>query len=325
MIITGLENLEMGSTSSKASIVQRMHIRFSDNTFFSDLASDREQQRLFDELESFLKSEYNAIAPEERLGKGAVYLAKAIASDLLSYFSSIAATPNFIEICNQMFDYARNRKFEYLHVLAPYLLAAWVGEKEGNFDHAVPEIEKWADHEDWMVRETAGGAIIAGLKRNPKLVLKQLMLWACSTNENLRRLASESVRPWTEIKWMRDPTKNDDILKILWILRKYSSEYVRKSVGNNLKDLSKYMPEKILTLLEKWIEEQKLTVVPDLASKSKAALGNDAFYLVWTIKQALRWLQERNPEYHPRIQAILGENYVKYFHEKKNWLAKPTG
>ena len=135
-------------------------------------------------------------------------------------------------------------------------------------------------------------------------------------------LIAESLRPSGDMKWLRNPTKNDIALEILNLLRADPSEYVRKAVGNNLKDLSKYMPEKIFKLTRKWVKEANILVDDELASRSKTELGEQQFYLIWTIKQALRWLQKRNPEYFPQIQDILGKNYISYFDEKKNRTAK---
>nr|MDO8109606.1 hypothetical protein [Candidatus Sigynarchaeota archaeon] len=123
--------------------------------------------------------------------------------------------------------------------------------------------------------------------------------------------------------WLRDPARNDRVLLILASMRSDPSEYVRKSVGNNLKDLTKYMPGKILSLAESWISETGLQVTPDLASKNKKDLGDAIFYLVWTLKQAMRWIKARNPEHHSRLEKILGTNYVKFFEEKKNRSASP--
>ncbi len=38
---------------------------------------------------------------------------------------------------------------------------------------------------------------------------------------------------------------------------------------------------------------------------------------------ALRWINERNPEFRDQIAAILGKNYTLFFDEKKKWRALP--
>ena len=83
------------------------------------------------------------------------------------------------------------------------------------------------------------------------------------------------------------------------------------------------MPEKILNLLKRWSEEYKIIVTDDLASKTKKELGKEKYNFIWMMKHALRWLRERNPEFHPHIELLLGMDYVQYFDEKKNRLAKP--
>jgi len=70
------------------------------------------------------------------------------------------------------------------------------------------------------------------------------------------------------------------------------------------------MPEKILKFTKKWIKDANIIVDDELASKSKKELGKQQFYLIWTIKHGLRWLKERNPDYFPQIQDILGKNCI---------------
>ncbi|MCP4760561.1 MAG: hypothetical protein GY870_02195, partial [archaeon] len=192
-----------------------------------------------------------------------------------------------------------------------------------NLIKALAQVKIWADHKLWEIREMSGYIIRKGLKKFPDTILYSLKTWIISENDNIRRISIESLRPLSDIKWLRDPKKNDPILDILSSLRADPSVYVRKSVGNNLKDLSKYMPIKILELIEKWIHEAQINVVYNLASKSKKELGYENFYLIWTIKHALRWVRARNPEYHKKIEKLMGKNYVLYFDEKKNKLAKP--
>ena len=68
-------------------------------------------------------------------------------------------------------------------------------------------IEEYATHKDWPVRESTGHTILIGLKKNPQVLLKYLSQWVNSNDENLRRLVSESTRPLTQVKWLRDPEK----------------------------------------------------------------------------------------------------------------------
>jgi len=90
--------------------------------------------------------------------------------------------------------------------------------------------------------------------RYPEKIMPQILKWAKHKNHHVRRLASEGSRPrlpWaiglSEFK--KNPAK---VLKVLEILKDDSSEYVRKSVANNLNDISKDNPEIVLNIAKKW-------------------------------------------------------------------------
>jgi 3-methyladenine DNA glycosylase AlkC len=213
-------------------------------------------------------------------------------------------------------------KYLTLLILAEYLL-----KYPQSLSQAINLIEIAATHEEWSVRETAIRetaiyAIISCLKMKSDIIFPYLNQLTKRSDHNLRRLVSESLRPSSSIKWLRDPQRNDKVLSILSKLKTDQSIYVRKSVGNNLKDLSKYMPGKILDLVENWVRVAKIQVKDDLASEK--GLNKEEKKLIWTIKHAMRWIQKKNPEYHNRLEAILGKNYILYFDEKSNKLAKPS-
>jgi 3-methyladenine DNA glycosylase AlkC len=85
-------------------------------------------------------------------------------------------------------------------------------------------------------------------------MIAQMKRWAKSDNEHLRRLASEGCRP--RLPWAvglpdfkRDPGQ---ILPILEQLKTDESEYVRRSVANNLNDISKDHPDVVIKIAKKW-------------------------------------------------------------------------
>jgi 3-methyladenine DNA glycosylase AlkC len=85
-------------------------------------------------------------------------------------------------------------------------------------------------------------------------MIKQMHQWSLHTNHHVRRLASEGARPrlpWAmalpELK--KNPTP---ILPILHNLKNDPSEYVRRSVANNLNDISKDNPDVVLSIARKW-------------------------------------------------------------------------
>ncbi|MEQ8623859.1 MAG: DNA alkylation repair protein [Vicingaceae bacterium] len=97
-------------------------------------------------------------------------------------------------------------------------------------------------------------AIRPFITQNQQSVMSQLYKWSKHPNENVRRLASEGCRPrlpWSAalINFKKDPTP---ILHILENLKSDNSLYVRKSVANNLNDISKDHPELFLQLANRW-------------------------------------------------------------------------
>lgn len=90
-------------------------------------------------------------------------------------------------------------------------------------------------------------------------MLTTMKQWSKHENEHIRRLATEGCRP--RLPWaMALPSfkKNPEpILPILETLKNDSSEYVRRSVANNLNDISKDHPQKVIEIAKLWIGKSK--------------------------------------------------------------------
>ena len=91
------------------------------------------------------------------------------------------------------------------------------------------------------------------LKYEDKM-MQQMLKWSKHKDPRVRRLASEGCRP--RLPWAmalpdfkRDPSK---ILPILEQLKADSDVWVRKSVANNLNDISKDNPELAISIFKKW-------------------------------------------------------------------------
>ena len=87
-----------------------------------------------------------------------------------------------------------------------------------------------------------------------KEMMEQMHSWSKHENKHVRRLASEGSRPrlpWAMAlpSFKKDPTL---ILPILENLKADESEYVRRSVANNLNDISKDNPEITFKISKKW-------------------------------------------------------------------------
>lgn len=85
-------------------------------------------------------------------------------------------------------------------------------------------------------------------------MIKQLLLWSTHEDAMVRRLATESCRP--RLPWaMAIPFLKQDpapIIPILEKLKNDESESVRRSVANNLNDISKDNPNTVISLVKKW-------------------------------------------------------------------------
>ncbi len=92
-------------------------------------------------------------------------------------------------------------------------------------------------------------------------MMRQMSVWALHKNEHVRRLASEGCRPglpWAQSlpRFKKDPSP---VLAILKQLKADPSLYVRKSVANNLNDISKTHPDLITTIAKDWYGKNKYT------------------------------------------------------------------
>lgn len=104
-------------------------------------------------------------------------------------------------------------------------------------------------------------AIRPFLAKDPGRAMHYMYQWAEDENFHLRRLASEGCRP--RLPWaMSLPVFKEDPTPIFPVLEKLKDdpeEYVRKSVANNLNDISKDHPDKVLEICESWLGQSENT------------------------------------------------------------------
>jgi 3-methyladenine DNA glycosylase AlkC len=85
-------------------------------------------------------------------------------------------------------------------------------------------------------------------------MMRRMSQWAAHRDPHVRRLASEGCRPrlpWAVAlpRFKADPTP---VLHILEALKADESDYVRRSVANNLNDIAKDHPDVTLAVAERW-------------------------------------------------------------------------
>ena len=90
--------------------------------------------------------------------------------------------------------------------------------------------------------------------------------WLNHDNPNTRRAVTEGLRIWKSRPYFKENPK--EAIRRIANLKEDKSEYVRKSVGNALRDISKKFPELIKDELNTWkLENKEINQVYMLANK----------------------------------------------------------
>ena len=140
--------------------------------------------------------------------------------------------------------------------------------------------------EQFTQQMSAEFAVRPFIVRDQDRMMAQMLSWAQHKDARVRRLASEGCRP--RLPWgiglpalKADPSP---ILPILEHLKQDESESVRRSVANNLNDVSKDNPGVVIDVLRRW-------------------QACDTDEVRWVIKHALRTLLKAG---HPAALEMLG-------------------
>ncbi|ALS01775.1 DNA alkylation repair protein [Enterococcus silesiacus] len=125
--------------------------------------------------------------------------------------------------------------------------------------------------DNWRVQEIVGMAFDNFCKEiGYEEALETIKEWLNFDHYNTRRAVSEGLRIWTNRPYFKD--NPDSAIHLLSSLRNDDSEYVRKSCGNALRDISKKYPEKILVELSLWQGSQKELQIEKSILKNKKLL-----------------------------------------------------
>ena len=121
--------------------------------------------------------------------------------------------------------------------------------------------------DNWRVQEVLAKAFDEFCKKTGyEKVLPVIDEWLENNNPNTRRAVTEGLRIWTSRPYFKD--KPIEAIRRISDLKEDTSEYVRKSVGNALRDISKKFPELIKMELSSWkLESKEIKQVYKLASK----------------------------------------------------------
>ena len=143
--------------------------------------------------------------------------------------------------------------------------------------------------------------------------MRQMLKWAKSENEHIRRLASEGCRPRLPWAIALPPFKKDPkkVFEVLELLKNDESLYVRKSVANNLNDISKDNEEMLISFVGENINKTKNTDwVLKHASRTLLKKGNKKILAYFGYKEA-KHVQIKDFRLNQRV--VLGENLLFSF------------
>ncbi len=129
-------------------------------------------------------------------------------------------------------------------------------------------------------------AIREFIEQDQTRALKLLASWTKDPDPHVRRLVSEGTRP--RLPWGRRLKQFQDdplpVLKLLEDLKDDETEYVRRSVANNLNDIAKDHPDVVIGVCRRWAKEAPVE-------------------RQWLIRQATRTLVKDG---HPEVLELLG-------------------
>ena len=157
--------------------------------------------------------------------------------------------------CKELAHLAYSSKLYQVRMYAVFLFGH-LSDREEILVFMRDEVSK---DENWRVQEVLAKAFDEFCK---KVGYEQALLtideWLKNGNTNAKRAVTEGLRIWTSRPYFKD--NPDEAIRRLSSLKNSASEYLRKSVGNALKDISKKFPNLVKAELESWNLSSKETL-----------------------------------------------------------------
>lgn len=187
---------------------------------------------------------YANIPHNKRISYGIVHTIKLLSKCLYDRFVEIEMPlyETAVELFQKSEDY--KSKGVSLGILSFYGL--------DDYKDVLVFFESAAASPDWNMRELAQMFFRKLIRKYPNEIEKYLLLLLDSKNANVRRFVSETLRPVRENRWFyKDPDYPLSILKNMFT---ESSPYPRTSVGNNLSDLARQLPDLVYGLVKELVD-----------------------------------------------------------------------
>jgi 3-methyladenine DNA glycosylase AlkC len=186
---------------------------------------------------------YSNIPGNKRISFGRVYTVQVLSKHLFS--SLVETNANVYEIAAALFEKSENflSKGVALGILSFYGIE--------DYEKVLPFFEASASSADWNLRELAQMFFRKLIRKWPDKMKEYLLKLTESKDPNIRRFVSETLRPVKENRWFyKRPTYSLSILRNLF---KESAAYPRASVGNNLSDLARHLPDLVFELVKELV------------------------------------------------------------------------
>ena len=191
-----------------------------------------------------LQELYAAIPDNKRVSFGRVYTIQELSKYLFS--SLVEANAAVYEVGSALFAQSSDSRSKgvALGILSLYGI--------NNYERVLPFFDSSASSPSWDMREFAQMFFRKLIQKNPDEAKTYLLKLAASKDANTRSFVAETLRPVKENKWFyKQP---DYPLSILRSLFRESSAYPRTSVGNNLSDLARHLPELVFGLVKELVK-----------------------------------------------------------------------
>ncbi|MBE8584951.1 DNA alkylation repair protein [Campylobacter concisus] len=151
------------------------------------------------------------------------------------------------EYCKELVYLAYGSKLYQVRMYAVFLFGH-LSDSEEILTFMRDEVSK---DENWRVQEVLAKAFDEFCK---KIGYEQALLtideWLKNGTANAKRAVTEGLRIWTNRPYFKD--NPDEAIRRLSNLKEDESEYLRKSVGNAIKDISKKFPNLVKAELDSW-------------------------------------------------------------------------
>jgi 3-methyladenine DNA glycosylase AlkC len=187
---------------------------------------------------------YANIPDNKRISYGIVHVIKTLSEYLYTHLVEIDAP--VYQVASHIFEESDDSKSKgvSLGILSFYGL--------GDYKKALPYFESAAASSDWQMREFAQMFFRKLIKKYPGEMKEYLLKLVKSKDANIQRFVAETLRPVQENRWFYSNPGYP--LSILRNMFRESAPYPRTSVGNNLSDLARRLPDLVYDLVKELVD-----------------------------------------------------------------------